>query len=79
MYRSHHFLAAALDFTDWQNNTQKPWFCYFSSARMHVNTNLKPLANLVQAMIWHSVQIPSHQDFCQSAERLHGRGKRSSE
>ncbi|OMQ39770.1 hypothetical protein BKP54_30985 [Ensifer sp. 1H6] len=38
MYRSHQFLAAALDFTDWQNNTQKPWFCYFQlrpHARQH--------------------------------------------
>lgn len=36
------FLVAALDFIDRQNNAQKPWFCYFNSTRMHVNTHLKP-------------------------------------
>ncbi|MEI2296600.1 arylsulfatase [Ensifer sp. MJa1] len=36
------FLAAALDFIDRQHNAQKPWFCYFNSTRMHVNTHLKP-------------------------------------
>jgi arylsulfatase len=35
------FLAAALDFIDRQHNAQKPWFCYFNSTRMHVNTHLK--------------------------------------
>ncbi|PSS64025.1 hypothetical protein C6558_15235 [Ensifer sp. NM-2] len=51
MYRSDPFLAAALDFIDRQNSTQKPWFCYFNSIRMHGNTHLKPLANFVQAMM----------------------------
>lgn len=36
------FLAAALEFIDRQHNAQKPWFCYFNSTRMHVNTHLKP-------------------------------------
>ncbi|CAH1692841.1 Arylsulfatase [Hyphomicrobiales bacterium] len=34
--------AAAIDFIDRQNKAQKPWFCYFNSTRMHVNTHLKP-------------------------------------
>lgn len=33
--------AAALDFMDRQNRAGKPWFCYFNSTRMHVNTHLK--------------------------------------
>lgn len=36
------FLTAALEFIDRQHNAQKPWFCYFNSTRMHVNTHLKP-------------------------------------
>ena len=34
--------AAALDFMDRQHRAGKPWFCYFNSTRMHVNTHLKP-------------------------------------
>ncbi|MBZ6074712.1 arylsulfatase [Microvirga puerhi] len=34
--------AAALDFIDRQHRAGKPWFCYFNSTRMHVNTHLKP-------------------------------------
>jgi arylsulfatase A-like enzyme len=34
--------AAALDFIDRQNKAGKPFFCYFNSTRMHVNTHLKP-------------------------------------
>ncbi|AWN43069.1 arylsulfatase [Methylobacterium durans] len=33
--------AAALDFIDRQQKAGKPWFCYFNSTRMHVNTHLK--------------------------------------
>jgi arylsulfatase A-like enzyme len=36
------FLAAALDFMDRQHNANKPFFCWFNSTRMHVNTHLKP-------------------------------------
>jgi arylsulfatase len=32
--------AAAVDFID-----RQPWFCYFNSTRMHVNTHLKPEAD----------------------------------
>ena len=35
------FLAAAKDFINRQNQTGKPWFCYFNSTRMHVFTHLK--------------------------------------
>lgn len=35
------FLAAALDFMDRQKKADKPFFCYFNSTRMHVNTHLK--------------------------------------
>ncbi|MFC5757220.1 arylsulfatase [Rhizobium sp. GCM10022189] len=35
------FCDAALDFLDRQNRSGKPWFCYFNSTRMHVNTHLK--------------------------------------
>ncbi|EJJ28654.1 arylsulfatase [Rhizobium sp. CF142] len=35
------FCDAALDFMDRQNKSGKPWFCYFNSTRMHVNTHLK--------------------------------------
>lgn len=35
------FLAAALDFMDRKQKADTPWFCYFSSTRMHVNTHLK--------------------------------------
>jgi arylsulfatase A-like enzyme len=34
--------AAAIDFIDRQHTAGKPWFCYFNSTRMHVNTHLKP-------------------------------------
>lgn len=34
--------ATALDFIDRQNKAGKPFFCYFNSTRMHVNTHLKP-------------------------------------
>ena len=33
--------AAAIDFMDRQQKSGKPWFCYFNSTRMHVNTHLK--------------------------------------
>ena len=36
--------AAAIDFIDRQHKAGKPWFCYFNSTRMHVNTHLKPEA-----------------------------------
>jgi arylsulfatase A-like enzyme len=35
------FLAAALDFIDRKQKVDTPWFCYFNSTRMHVNTHLK--------------------------------------
>ncbi|MGO4438426.1 arylsulfatase [Rhizobium sp. RAF56] len=35
------FLEAALDFIDRKQKTDAPWFCYFNSTRMHVNTHLK--------------------------------------
>jgi arylsulfatase len=35
------FLAAALDFIDRKQKADSPWFCYFNSTRMHVNTHLK--------------------------------------
>jgi arylsulfatase A-like enzyme len=35
------FLAAALDFIDRQHKANKPFFCWFNSTRMHVNTHLK--------------------------------------
>jgi len=35
------FLAAALDFIDRKQKNDTPWFCYFNSTRMHVNTHLK--------------------------------------
>jgi arylsulfatase len=35
------FLAAALDFMDRQKKADKPFFCYFNSTRMHVNTHLR--------------------------------------
>ena len=34
--------ARAIDFIDRQQKAGKPWFCYFNSTRMHVNTHLKP-------------------------------------
>ena len=34
--------AAAIDFIDRQHKASTPWFCYFNSTRMHVNTHLKP-------------------------------------
>lgn len=34
--------AAALDFIDRQHAASRPFFCYFNSTRMHVNTHLKP-------------------------------------
>jgi arylsulfatase len=33
--------AAAVDFIDRQHRANRPWFCYFNSTRMHVNTHLK--------------------------------------
>src|SRR5262245_45852371 len=35
------FLKAALDFIDRQQKAGKPFFCWFNSTRMHVNTHLK--------------------------------------
>ncbi len=35
------FLGAALDFIDRQHKAGKPFFCWFNSTRMHVNTHLK--------------------------------------
>jgi arylsulfatase A-like enzyme len=37
--------AAAVDFIDRQHKANKPWFCYFNSTRMHVNTHLKAEAD----------------------------------
>jgi arylsulfatase len=34
--------AAAVDFIERQNKAGKPFFCYFNSTRMHINTHLKP-------------------------------------
>ncbi|MGO4222393.1 arylsulfatase [Lysobacter sp. TAF61] len=36
------FLGAAKDFITKQNKAGGPWFCYFNTTRMHVNTHLKP-------------------------------------
>jgi len=36
------FLKAALDFIDRQHKANKPFFVWFNSTRMHVNTHLKP-------------------------------------
>lgn len=36
------FLEAALDFIDRKAKGDAPWFCYFNSTLMHVNTHLKP-------------------------------------
>jgi arylsulfatase len=38
------FLKAALDFMDRQHKAGKPFFCWFNSTRMHVNTHLSPEA-----------------------------------
>jgi arylsulfatase A-like enzyme len=35
------FLAASIDFMDRQTKADKPFFCWFNSTRMHVNTHLK--------------------------------------
>jgi arylsulfatase len=35
------FLSAAKDFINRQHRANRPWFCYFNSTRMHVNTHLK--------------------------------------
>ena len=35
------FLKAAMDFMDKQKQAGKPFFCWFNSTRMHVNTHLK--------------------------------------
>ena len=35
------FLAAAKDFITRQQQTNKPWFCYFNTTRMHIFTHLK--------------------------------------
>ena len=39
------FLNAALSFIDRSTKANKPWFTYFNSTRMHVNTHLKPSSN----------------------------------
>jgi arylsulfatase len=39
------FLKAALDFIDRQHAANKPFFCWFNSTRMHVNTHLKPASD----------------------------------
>src|SRR5262245_46844031 len=36
------FLAAAKDFIDRSHKANKPFFCWFNSTRMHINTHLKP-------------------------------------
>src|SRR5918994_1924373 len=35
------FLAAATDFIQRQHKADVPWFCYFNTTRMHINTHLK--------------------------------------
>jgi arylsulfatase len=35
------FLAAAKDFIQRQHKAEKPFFCWFNSTRMHINTHLK--------------------------------------
>jgi arylsulfatase A-like enzyme len=35
------FLAAAKDFIQRQQKSNKPWFCYFNTTRMHIFTHLK--------------------------------------
>jgi len=35
------FLAAAKDFIQRNDKAGTPWFCYFNSTRMHINTHLK--------------------------------------
>ena len=35
------FLAAAKDFIDRQVKSEKPFFCWFNTTRMHVFTHLK--------------------------------------
>src|SRR5262245_37577538 len=39
------FVDAALGWMDKQAKAGKPFFCYFNSTRMHVNTHLSPQAN----------------------------------
>ena len=39
------FLAAAKDFIDRQVKANKPFFVWFNSTRMHVNTHLKPASD----------------------------------
>ena len=36
------FLGAAKDFIDRQHKAGKPFFCWFNTTRMHINTHLKP-------------------------------------
>ena len=36
------FTNAAIDFMDRQSKSGKPFFCYFNSTRMHINTHLSP-------------------------------------
>jgi arylsulfatase A-like enzyme len=36
------FLAAAMGFIDKNSKANKPFFCWFNSTRMHINTHLKP-------------------------------------
>ncbi|HTO08939.1 MAG TPA: arylsulfatase [Myxococcota bacterium] len=36
------FTKAAIDFMERQHKAGKPFFCYFNSTRMHVNTHLSP-------------------------------------
>ena len=36
------FLKATLDFIDRQHKAEKPFFVWFNSTRMHINTHLKP-------------------------------------
>ncbi|HEY7293083.1 MAG TPA: arylsulfatase [Vicinamibacterales bacterium] len=39
------FVTAALDFMDRNAKANKPFFCYFNSTRMHINTHLSPAAD----------------------------------
>jgi arylsulfatase len=47
--------AAAIDFMDRQQKSGKPWFCYFNSTRMHVNTRTARRARAFTRMVWSSM------------------------
>jgi hypothetical protein len=39
------FLGAAMSFIDKNSKANKPFFCWFNSTRMHINTHLKPASD----------------------------------